>query len=64
MTDSGNFLIDWKFEIRNDEDDFDYDWKSINMSIKMIPGNLIFLFLRFRRVLEKLTKFFLFLRCH
>jgi ribose 5-phosphate isomerase len=40
VTDSGNFLIDWKFETKNQETNQDYDWKSINMSIKMIPGNL------------------------
>lgn len=41
VTDSGNFLIDWKFETKNQETNQDYDWKSINMSIKMIPGNFI-----------------------
>ena len=39
ITDSGNFLLDWIFESNNDGD-FKYDWKAINVSIKMIPGKL------------------------
>ena len=35
ITDNGNFIIDWIFE-NNDAED--YDWKSVNVDIKMIPG--------------------------
>ena len=38
MTDNGNFIIDWRFEVHDDNDNVNYDWKSINTSIKMIPG--------------------------
>lgn len=38
VTDNGNFILDWKFETKDDNDNVNYDWKSINTSIKMIPG--------------------------
>jgi len=38
VTDNGNFILDWKFEVKDDNDNVNYDWKSINTSIKMIPG--------------------------
>jgi len=38
VTDNGNFIIDWHFESKDNNDNVEYDWKSINSSIKMIPG--------------------------
>ena len=38
VTDNGNFLLDWVFETKDDNDNVNYDWKSINKEIKMIPG--------------------------
>lgn len=35
ISDNGNFIIDWQFETK---DDNKYDWKTINVSLKMIPG--------------------------
>lgn len=37
VSDNGNFIIDWVFETKDDNQN-DYDWKSVNITIKMIPG--------------------------
>ncbi|CAF0708522.1 unnamed protein product [Brachionus calyciflorus] len=36
ITDNGNFILDWIFEIKDDNSG--YDWNTINTNIKMIPG--------------------------
>ena len=38
ITDNGNFILDWCFEAKDDNDNCNYDWRSINTSLKMIPG--------------------------
>ncbi len=38
ITDNGNFVLDWIFETKDDNDNVNYDWDTINNSIKMIPG--------------------------
>lgn len=38
ITDNGNFLLDWIFEVKDDNDNVNYDWKSVNATIKLIPG--------------------------
>ena len=57
VTDNGNFILDWMFETKDDNDNDNYDWKTINTSIKMIPGVIetgcmtiffLFFFLKFK----------------
>lgn len=38
VTDNGNFVLDWIFEAKDDNDNVNYDWQRVNQSIKMIPG--------------------------
>jgi len=38
VTDNGNFILDWVFETKDSNSNVNYDWKTINISIKMIPG--------------------------
>lgn len=33
ITDNGNFIIDWEFDVN-----VDHKWNDVNASIKMIPG--------------------------
>jgi ribose 5-phosphate isomerase len=37
VTDNGNFIVDWKFPT-----DDDFDWESMSIRLKMIPGDLTF----------------------
>lgn len=36
ITDNGNFVLDWIFNANDNK--INYDWKSINQKIKLIPG--------------------------
>jgi ribose 5-phosphate isomerase A len=38
ITDNGNFIIDWIFETKDNNDNISYNWKSINASLEQIPG--------------------------
>jgi ribose 5-phosphate isomerase A len=38
ITDNGNFILDWQFEVCDDNDNVNYDWKAINTSLQLIPG--------------------------
>lgn len=38
VTDNNNFILDWVFETKDDNDNIKHDWKLINNCIKMIPG--------------------------
>ncbi len=38
ITDNGNFILDWVFEAKDDNQNVNYDWQSINVSLKMLPG--------------------------
>ena len=39
ITDNGNFILDWIFDVEDANQNVKkYDWQSVNVALKMIPG--------------------------